>query len=223
MATVEDIIKRAYKHVGIDDPTDAQKAHALDVLNDILDSWNAQGLFIYTYNSYTYFTLTPGKYTYTVGLPDGDFQTRRPLEIVTAYIRDSNNIDHPLEIISRERYDRIITNKLATGRPERLIYYRLYPLGKIIFDKVPAVAETFCMTVLQPLEEFSSLTDTVNLPPGYRRALRLNLAVELAVDEDVRMVETIYRDAERSKIILKEANSMPTPEVEFDRYLLWDI
>lgn len=57
---------------------------------------------------------------------------------------------------------------------------------------------------------FAATTDEVDLPPGYARALRYNLAVELADDYGVAVPPTVGGNAADSKTILKRTEFEPT-------------
>ena len=57
-----------------------------------------------------------------------------------------------------------------------------------------------------PVEEFTSLSATISLPPGYRRFLRTGLAKELASAFDSPLTADLQQAAMESKADIKRAN-----------------
>jgi hypothetical protein len=51
---------------------------------------------------------------------------------------------------------------------------------KLHLNPVPSAADTLVLYTWQQLSRFAATSDTFDLPPGYARAIRYNLALELA-------------------------------------------
>lgn len=149
----------------------------LIALNDMLDSWSNDGLIISAYTLES-FSLT-GAASYTIG-SGGTFNTVRPISIATAVIRYSS-VDYPLEFITQEAYQQQIAIKTLTSPiPDYITYDNDYPLGKIKLYPLDTAGSTLYLQSNKPLTNLSALTTTVSLPPGWKRALKYNLALELA-------------------------------------------
>ncbi|OGP65294.1 MAG: hypothetical protein A3K22_05915 [Deltaproteobacteria bacterium RBG_16_42_7] len=211
------MIERAFRLVGIKSPTSTKLADGLIVLNMMLGSWSADKLLIYTTQEEN-FSLTATDGIYTLG-SGGDFNTSRPQRIIQAFIRDSSGYDYPLAINIIQDYNDL-TLKTTPGRPTGISYFSDYPLATIKLYPVPDAAYTLYLSSLKPFTSFSTLTTEAVFPPGYEDALVSNLAVKLAAEEDIKMIDTVYADAVTLKKILKE-NTVPiTQEVSFDAALV---
>lgn len=178
---VADLIKAAYSNIGACDieegPSAAQYAQGLQSLNSMIKSWSTSltlyGLFDES------FTLTPGKAEYSV-VSGGDFNTAWAFLIESAYIRDDQGTDYPLQIITSGQYESIAVKTVST-RPEFLYYNpKGYPTGTANFYFVPDVAYTLFWSAKKVITEFASIEDTVAIGPEYEEALEYNLSLRLA-------------------------------------------
>lgn len=146
---------------------------------------------------------------------------QRPMRINSAYVRVST-LDYPVAPINVENYNQIGFKTLNGPWPRALYYQPSSPLGNITFWPVPASGEMhmFAETVLG---QFNSLSDTVTLPPGYKMALRWNLA-ELLMPEygkvDQMTVAMIKENAENSRAWIKRTNMQPPAVASFDDALV---
>lgn len=182
MATVLELITDALitvkaLAVGETAPPD-MTTDALTKFNEVLDSLSIQNLAVYS-NLITTFPLVVGTATYTIG-PTGVVVAQRPPFIDTAYTT-IGGIDYPLTVHTDEEYADLAL-KVFPGIPEWLIYDQSYPNGTITLWPVPATAST--MTVYQNPAFLNAVTlfDAFDLPPGYRKMIRLMLAWELLSD-----------------------------------------
>ncbi len=151
---------------------------------------------------------------------DSVVNTRRPLMIVSAFVRDSSGNDYPCYPSTRERYN-IQTDKDTTttlgSEITQLYYDRTYPAGEIYIYKVPSVS-TFTMYVdmWQPFQQITSATiDTeINLSGEYIRALKWNLATELAPDYGKNVPEVVFAKGESTLVTIKRINTrQPKPSI----------
>lgn len=145
---------------------------------------------------------------------------QRPLRINDAFVRVSG-LDYPVAILNYEEYMLIGLKGLNGPWPRALYYQPSDPLGNITYWPNPSSGEMhlYCDTVLG---QFTSLTDTVRLPPGYKMALRWNLA-ELLMPSYGKMeptqVQMITMNAAKSRGVLKRTNSHPPPVAQYDDIL----
>ena len=65
-------------------PTSAEAQDSLSLLNQMMDSWSAERLMVFTINIQQ-FVLIPGQQTYTLGT-GGDFNYPRPAQIDRASV-----------------------------------------------------------------------------------------------------------------------------------------
>lgn len=148
----------------------------LTILNNLLDGWSLDNLVIPSVTSED-LSITAQQQSYTIGT-GADFNTTRPLEIIDAYLFDGDN-DYQLFTMTREQYNSII-NKATGGLPDRYLYEPSYPNGVIYFDLQPTTNYSLHLDSLKPLTNFATLQTNIDFPPGYSRALRSNLAIDLA-------------------------------------------
>jgi hypothetical protein len=124
-------------------------------------------------------TSGAGVYNYATSL-----QARRPLQIITAVLRDSNSNDVPLWFYNLQDYETLPSkaNPQNTGDPTTL-YYQAVLTNGILRTDVAAAADTtkyIHMVYLSPIEDFNSATDTPDYPQEWYRPLVKSLAVEIA-------------------------------------------
>jgi hypothetical protein len=179
MTTARQIIKRAMQRAGVlvknEDPAADEASDGLARLNDILSMWSNDGMLVYA-RTLENFNLVGGTTSYTIGTGQ-TFNTARPMQIISAYVR-SGTTDYPLEIISDEKYA-AIANKASQGIPEYLNYDNGYPAGTIKLYGTPSSAYVIYLLTEKALTAFSTLDTAASLPPGWEKALTDNLAVEL--------------------------------------------
>jgi hypothetical protein len=181
MATANDMISRALRLIGVLGQgrrtlTDNEKTDGLDALNTMLDSWSIDRSKIYQLLTETH-TLSAGTADYSIG-SGGTIDTTRPVRIEQAFIRDSSNYDYPVTIINKKAYD-MVTLKTTQSRPKYLYYDEIFPLAFIRLIYTPSDADTLHFTSWKQLQQFSTATTALSMPPGYQRAIEYNLALEL--------------------------------------------
>lgn len=218
MATAQTVIDAALRLMSIKSPSSGDRDNGLLALNSLLGLLSAQKLVIQQIINES-FTLTIGTSSYTIG-SGGDFDTVRPTRIVDAWIRNSNDRDYPVELMTRERYNDIEIKTIET-RPDRLYYATEYSLGKIYFNTEPSAAETLYIDSWKPLTALAALGTTVDLPPEYEDFLILTLAVRYAPEKSVVMVPTVYVDAKEAKKVIKSLNAEPQLEVKMERAITY--
>lgn len=181
MAAALDLITDALIELGVvavGEAVSAEDANlGLSALNSMIDGWNTQNLTIYSSYDAT-FTLVPGQATYTVG-PSGNWNGARPVSLISQYVR-YNGIDYPVQQVDQETYNLIAIKTQPGILPEVVNFNTGYPLATMTLWPVPNTALSFTFSSNALLAQPATLQTVLSLPPGYYRAMRLNLAVELA-------------------------------------------
>lgn len=222
MSTAKELIRQSLltvEAIGYGDTlsdTDQRLVDGLESLNNLISSLNAEGLMIPSITKVSH-TLVAGTNNYTIGT-GADIDTTRPMSIRSAFIRDSNNYDHYVEIKAIERYAKI-ASKTTQGRPAHLYYNPAYSLGKIYLYMTPDTAEDLHMDLIVPLAEISAVGDTVDLPREYKRMLIYNLSIDIAPQFDIEDMSIIVRSANESKRVVKRLNIQPVPIMRVDNAL----
>ncbi len=185
MATVSDMVLRSLRLIGEKGIggtlTSAEQTAYLADMNTFLESCSLDRLLVYQLLQES-LALTTSTGSYTIG-SGGAFNTTRPNRIVDpCFIRDSNSIDSPLDIISAETYGRITSKTVDGSTPRYLFYNQAYSsgLGTIYLYPEPSASLTLYINSWKQLQSFSAISDTVTLPPGYRRFIEYNFAIEVA-------------------------------------------
>lgn len=214
MTTALGIIKSAMRKIGVltkgEAPSDDEADDALETLNDMLASWSNDSM---TVNARTLesFTLTANDGEYTIGL-GANFNTTRPVRIVSAYIR-SGTIDYPIDIINDEKFAKIGL-KSTGGIPEFLNFDNAYSTATIKLYPVPASGYTLYLLTEKPLSTFT-LNQTVDLPPGWKRGIIYSLALELATEYGQPVTQEIFEIAKDAKAEIRRA-VLAAKKMEFD-------
>lgn len=175
-------------------PSSDEANDGIEIINDILSSWSNDSAKVYT-NVLENFTLTPGDGEYTIGT-GANFNTARPIKILKAYTR-SGTIDTPLKIISDENFARI-TVKSQVGPADCLNYNPSFPSGTIKIWPVPSTADTLYLLSEKELTSIT-LAGTVSFPPGWKRALIYNGAIDFASEYGQPVTAEIAEIAAESK------------------------
>lgn len=213
MATVAELIRGAFGVLGVlaasESPGAAEQADGLEALNDMLDSWAGERLVLHATLRSTH-TLTPALSPHTIGT-GGTFATTRPVRVDRASIvlAGSPGSETPLPILSDAEWQNT-QGKTTSGTPVALWIETAHPLEKLWLNPVPNAADTLVLYSWQQLGRFASAATTVDLPPGYSRALRFNLAKELGPEYGVALSAEAMDIANESKATLKRVNQQPT-------------
>jgi hypothetical protein len=215
--TVLDLITASVEELGIVAPGESCPAElatrGLARLNDWIDALALEPLTV-TRIARTTWTLTTAS-SYTVGT-GADVDVVRPVSatriqsvgtVDTSTTPETEVVAPPLGETGYQR----LTGKDATGTPRRWYYEPTLPTGTLrpypISDG--SGPETGVLYSEVPIGEFTGLTQTLTLPPGYRRFFRTNLALEVADLMDAQPSADLRRRAMESKAWVKRANIRP--------------
>jgi len=223
-----DIGTRALRLLGVVDAVDTPAAEDIDTafeaLNDMVDDWGTQRQTIY-YVTRSVFALTANTASYTLG-SGGVWNIVRPawIERVSVIPENSGSGNTgPTELpigrpISVQQYQGITIKTATSTYPDRLYWDHDWVNGLSTCYVYPVPTSSNAAIVLYTpaaLTEFADLSTIYSFPPGYARALRYNLAIELAPEFGIDPPETVQRIAVTSMADIKRANFAPI-EAQFD-------
>jgi len=201
-----------------EEPTDDDMNITLEALSGMIDSWSNDSLLIYTMNPYTFNTVA-GVQTYTLG-PGGVWDIERPMKIAQANIHytaaGSQPVDMPIALANDAQWASISVKSIQTSIPIVLYDNGNYPLRTIYIYPVPSQAQVLNLWLWQPLLNFVDLDEEVSFPPGYERAIRYCLAIEVSPEFGKNVSEPIISIAVSSKAELKSMNAV-TQVQSFDK------
>lgn len=211
MPTAIQMINQAYiltNQTALGETVTADEAnYALYRLNAMLDSWQTQRLNVYYILSEA-FTLTPGDGEYTIGT-GGNFNTVRPIRIDDSCFLRLSDVDYPVALKDEQAYAAIPVKNIQS-LPSFFYYQESYPLGIIRFNYLPDQAYSFHIKSTKQLQSFTSLTDSLALPPGYQQAIEMSLAEILCIGGGYPISPDLKKAAYDARIAVKTINS-PAP------------
>ena len=105
---------------------------------------------------------------------------RRPLNLLTAVLRDTNTIDQPLPVDrAREDYE-ALGDKTSDGDPVWLAYEATLTNGTLYLSSEPSdVTKVIRIVFLGSIEDFDAIADTPDYPQEWFRPLKFQLAIDL--------------------------------------------
>ena len=218
--TVADAIAKALRLCGVldhhADPDSKQLANGLVSLNGLIGQLGAYKNAVYAPTDVSKL-LTSGTASYTIG-SGGDIDTTRPNRIITAYVRQSN-IDYNIAVIDEGKYDSK-SFKSSTGIPEELYHKKDYPLGTITLYPVPDAADyTLYLKLWAPLSTYSTVGDSLALPPEYEDMICYNLAIRIQGEYPGTILQqSVVAVAGTSLRIIKDLNSQPVRQIATDPF-----
>jgi len=296
--TANDLIVGALRNINVlaagESLGNSESTDALQVLNDMLDSWSTDHLYVFS-SVENILTLIPGQYQYTIGNPvggsfggtvtsgsnvitgvsvpaalvvgatlsdpapgagaipsgatvtaissptvtmsanatltatdivtyttPGNFAIPRPLRITNAFTRITSNtgLDYPINIVGRDKYTAIGIKSIAGPWPTLLYYDPTFPLGNLYFYPNPSQGGELHLWTDTILASFTTINQSVNLPQGYARCIKKNLALELAPEYGKTPSPLLAKQAEQAKDSVKALNALPAQEAFFDQHIL---
>ena len=218
MATTKRLLEGALRKIGVlaagEEAGPSELQDALEIANEWLESISNETLLLPAL-IHESFTLSSQR-TYTFG-PGGDFDTVRPITIENVRIRDSGGFEEPVKIASLNKWASIRIKDSVLTYPDYAYYEPAFPLGTFYLSAIPVENDIIKIVSTKQLSALPALTADVDLPPGYKRFIRLGLAVELASEYGKTVDPVIAATYRQATAVLKRTNSksrMGTLEVD---------
>jgi len=187
----------------------------------MLELWTAERLMIFDV-SIQEFSLTPGQQTYTYGTA-GNFNAARPAKIERMGIVSLSNpaqpLELPLEMLTDQQWTDIPVKSISSSLPQKVYDDGAFPLRSLSFWCVPSLAVNVRISAWTALTQFVDLFTDTTFPPGYAKALRYNLAIDLAPEFGAAVDPVIALQAVESKAILKRINA-PLSDLRCDEAIV---
>lgn len=215
MTTALDIITGAAKLIGAVFKSESlsadEAADGLVSLNDMMASWANNGLLVIS-RTWENFNVSAAS-SYAIGASQ-TLNTVRPIAIKKAFFR-IDGIDYQMEPLSDEQYEDIDEKSLSSTVPMYFSYDNAHPYGTIRI--YPGLSSSAALHLLseKAITSFASISTTVDLPPGWNRALRFNLALEIAGEYGAEVPQWVVRGAGESLSAIQLAIAKNRP-MKFD-------
>ena len=209
--TAGDQINGALRLLGVlaegETPSAATSQDALGSLNQMIDSWNTERLSVFSTQDQV-FTWPAGLINRTLG-PSGNFTGNRPILLDDAtYFRDpGTNVSFGIKLINQQQYDGIAVKTVSSTYPQVLFINMTYPdVDMYIYPRPTRDLEWHFISV-EELTRPATLATSLAFPPGYLRAFKYSLAMEIAPEYGVEPSPQVQRIAMTSKRNLKRINN----------------
>lgn len=208
MATTKRLVESALRSIGVlasgEEARPAELQDALLYAKQMLDSWTNETLLVPAL-VHEQFDLVEQN-SFTIG-PGGDFDTVRPTVIEKLNIREASGHSVAVEIVGLNTWSDIPIKSNVQSFPRYAYYTSENPLGILRFSAVTAAGNKLVMVSSKPIQDLPALTAEVEFPPGYERAIRLGLALELAPEYGKQVDQVIAAQYSQARKVLKRTNS----------------
>lgn len=190
------------------------------VLNDMLDAWGVSRQTVFNVERVILdqnglaLSLAANKQTYTLGNANGteDFLLSRPPRLERVSVLYSASQQTPVEL-AMEMLDDVqwqaVSNKSTPSLLPQVCYVeKNFPDMSLSFWPVPTQANPVALYQWAALTLFPDLNSTFSFPPGYARAIRYNLAVDLAAEFpcDMAKLQLVMKQAAIYKAEIQSLN-----------------
>lgn len=212
-----DLIRSSLRLIGAISSSEAPAADesmdALEALNMMLNSWGAVRFL--SKNTPTITHTLNGSESYTIGR-GGDIDTIRPSAIFTAYYT-LGGLDYPLQVLDYKTYSEIGTKNIG-AIPEYVVLKPDYPLSTIYVFPVGS-GGVLTLSAVRPQVELNINDDVQDIyPPEWIRAIKYNLAIEIAPEYGVTVAPEIVALAKEAKDTVMRS-MISIPKAKFDPLL----
>jgi hypothetical protein len=215
MTTARSLISSTLRLLGVlasNEPMTAAEAFdGLQTLNQMVDSWSNERLYVWAIERLDV-PLIVGQSLYTWGLPGGMIAHPRPVQVEGAVLSlHGQDLEWPLTAYSQVEYTALAQKELSSLYPQLWQYTPTYPLGELRVWPVPQEVHTLGLFPWVGLKRFADLDAEVTLPPGYERALRYGLALDLAPEYGKEAAVVLVGAYAQAVAAIKRTNSfVPT-------------
>lgn len=139
---------------------------------------------------------------------------QRPLNIVTAILRDINRNDTPLRLLTLQEYEALPSKTQAANLsdPMSIYYESQLTNGQLYMDCGGAqdVTKHLHIVYLRPIQDFDNATDNPEYPQQWYRALCWGLAMDIAPMFDAEWTQSMQINLNDSLAMAREADSETT-------------
>jgi len=172
MSTVSDLIHSSFRLIGAIAAGETLETNELNdafvSLNQMLASWNTEGASLVGRQRTLISVFQQNSYPLNM----------QPVRIVAASV-NCGGIDSPLEIVDAAGWESVPEKQAMSVYVKKLYCDYLFPVSTVYIAPQPRLSGTLEIWMYALLSQFNTVSDTINLPPGYEQALRYNFAMAI--------------------------------------------
>jgi len=190
-------------------PTSSQSVGALVKLNDLIESWNLDPQKLYGATQ-SIIPFVANQAVYTIG-SGGDLNIARPNQINQAFVRSTSQApsqqqDLPITILTDQQWADIPVKGMIGTFPYAVWFNMTNPLIEAYVTPIPT-GSNYSLVIWDNNDNATlSLNTVLVLPPGYKRALKYGLFIELAPSYQIQVPAEISTLAATSKMSIDRQN-----------------
>lgn len=196
-------------------PESADADACLDAANAWIDALALEEMFLFRIARHV-FNLQANVASYTIG-PGGTFDVPRPASIYSAGVLPSPADTTPREVplgpvLTLQDYTAIRAKTMASSYPNAVYYDPGMTSGRgtvHVFPVPDSATPDLVLYLPERLSEFADLDDDLEYPPGYRRFLITNLAIEFAPILGAEPSNDLRMAAAEARVAVMRANVRP--------------
>lgn len=206
-----DLIKGSLRLIGMlaegEEPSAATMQDSIAAMNAMIQSWDTERLSVFSTQDQVF--MWPSSVDKRTLGPTGDFVGDRPILVDDAtYFKDpQTNLSFGIKLINQLQYDGIALKSVTSTYPQVMWVNMTYPNIEMTVFPVPTKMLEWHIVSVEKLTEVATVATPIDFPPGYIRAFRYNLAMELAPEFGVEPSQQVMRIAMSSKRNLKRINN----------------
>ena len=209
--TAGDLIKGSLRLIGMlaegEEPSAATMQDSIAAMNAMIESWDTERLSVFSTQDQV-FSWPANQSVRTLG-PTGNFVGDRPILVDdSTYFKDaSTGLSFGIRLINQQQYNGIALKTVTSTYPQVMWVNMTYPNIEMTIYPVPTKTLEWHIVSVDKLTEVADVSTAIDFPPGYIRAFRYNLAMELAPEFGVEPSPQVQRIAMTSKRTLKRINN----------------
>lgn len=190
----------------------------LSKLEDLLDEWNARQAYVFN-QVFGLFTLTANHSPYLIGpgLSSPDFAVaQRPVTIISASVvlqGQNPTTDIPINIRDDAWWAQNQVKQLTSTIPTDLYYSPDWPNGSIYLWPINTAVNQLRIQYWGLLTQVAALTDALSFPPGYKKAITLSLAEDMAAAFGAQVAPSLAQKAMKARTAV-QGNNDGSPRIQ---------
>lgn len=225
MTTAREIIADAHRLLGLvssgNSLPEAVFQDNLAAFNLLVQSWNTERMSVFCEQDQvvTWPSATrQGTIGPTGSLARVDLATAtRPVQVQPSsyFVDPTSNLSYAVAMVNQQQYNSLSLKTITSTYPQVLWVNPTFPDVTLTVYPVPTIPLQMHVVSVEELTGPATLSTTISLPPGYLRAFKFAMAVELAPEFNMDAPAQVTRLAAVSKRAIRRLN-VDVPQLNAD-------